>query len=231
MEAIQSPAATLGAWVTPISQKPGPWIFICLGIALTFLATQLSSPRPPSRQLPYVNAPSIFDVFAVVPRQRFVFHARDIFARARARYPGQLYRLMTDTGETIVIPSNQVHDVRKEPGLSFLEAFANSFHPHLPGFEALREIARPDELFLVVIKKHITKLLRAWIRFQSVPSAATSGPFPHVAVLLIVGPGSQTRSRSLWLSKQHMPSITSLVTRRRVSDGSNACTLPSSLVP
>ena len=120
-------------------------MFMCLGIALTFLFT----PFCYTRRL------------------------------------GQPCRLMADTGETVVIPVNSVHPIRKA--------------------------RRPDELFLVVIKKHMAKLSSKLYKCKSallpqnrnVPTCcgiAIHGP----------GPGPGTKARGLELSKPHLPSILSL---------------------
>lgn len=209
MEAMHSPVATPSAWATSLFPKTDTWMLLSLGVTLAFLLATFYRTRRPSRKLPYVNSPSFLDFFAAVPRKRFIFNARSIFASARAQYPGQPYRLMTDTGENIVIPANLVHSIRNEPGLSFVEAFADNFHPHLPGFESMREIARPSELFIIVIKKHITKLLSQWFRRRSPLQLQDRGTSTRCSIADKHWPGSQTRLRSLSLSKRHMPFLAS----------------------
>lgn len=159
METMNSTEPTPRQWNALLFRRTDVSISIFLCIVLALLLPTLLAVRKPSRKLPFVNAPSLLDFFARGPKERFLFNARKMLENARTQLPGQPYRFMTDTGITVVIPSDYLHAIRNEPGLSFQEAFSNNFHPQLPGFEGFREGARPDQLFQIVIKKHITKLL------------------------------------------------------------------------
>ncbi|KZL84776.1 ent-kaurene oxidase [Colletotrichum incanum] len=160
METINSPKHILSTLVeSSLFGKIDVWTSLCLGIILISFFTMLPHMRRPSRKLPHINPRPMFDFFSRRQKLDFLSNARKLLDNGRRKFPGQPYRLMTDVGETVVVPSEFVHDIRNEPGLSFLKAFANNFHPHLPGFEGFAAGNRPDELFQLVIKKHITKLL------------------------------------------------------------------------
>ncbi|KAK2001900.1 ent-kaurene oxidase [Colletotrichum falcatum] len=136
------------------------WTALCLGVILISVATTVwPQMRRPSRKLPYINPPSAFDFFSRKQKLDFIFNARRLLAEGRRQFPDQPYRLMTDVGEVVILPADFANATRNEPGLSFGEAFAANFHPHLPGFEGFTVGNMPDELFLRVIKKRITKLL------------------------------------------------------------------------
>ncbi|GKT50856.1 cytochrome P450 monooygenase 2 [Colletotrichum spaethianum] len=161
MGAIETPKHMLSTWLeSSFFNTMDVWTSLCLGIILISILTTLPHMRKPSRKLPHINPRSTFDIFGRSQKLDFLFNARKILEKGRKKFPSQPYRLMTDVGETVVVPPEFVHDIRNEPGLSFLEAFANNFHPHLPGFEGFASGSRPDELLQTVIKKRITKLLK-----------------------------------------------------------------------
>ncbi|WYZ44784.1 hypothetical protein EsH8_VIII_000100 [Colletotrichum jinshuiense] len=135
------------------------WTSLCLGIILIGVFTLVPHMRKPSRKLPHINPREHFDFFNQKRKKNFLFSARQLMDNGRKRFPGQPYRLMTDVGETIVIPPEFVHNIRNEPGLSFMESFSENFHPQLPGFDGFAAANMPGEMFFLVIKKHITKLL------------------------------------------------------------------------
>ncbi|KAF6810887.1 cytochrome p450 monooxygenase [Colletotrichum plurivorum] len=160
MDDIITPKHILTSWVdSSLLRNLDIWKSLCLGIILLAVFAIVPQMRKPSRKLPYVNPREALDLFDQKRKQGFLFNARRLMEAGRRQFPGQTYRMMTDVGDTIVIPPQFVNDIRNEPGLSFLQAFSENFHPHLPGFEAFAAGNRPDELFQLVIKKRITKLL------------------------------------------------------------------------
>ncbi|UQC90079.1 ent-kaurene oxidase [Colletotrichum lupini] len=180
MEAITPPKHLFSSWADDSSliRKMDLWTSLCLGIILISVFTMIPHIRKPSRKLPSVNPGRLFDFFNQKRKKGFLMNARRIMEDARTQFPGQPYRLMTDVGETVVIPPDLVHDIRNEPGLSFSKAFADNFHPQLNGFEGFAVGNRPDGLFQLVIKKRITKLLS---RFSlSITKLPSSYPTPHI---------------------------------------------------
>ncbi|KAK1967014.1 cytochrome P450 [Colletotrichum sublineola] len=160
MEAVNLTKDVPGTWdESPLFGRMDFWTTLCVGLLLGIVTTVLPQLRRPSRKLPHINPRSPFDFFSRRQKLDFLINARKILEDGRKRFPGQPYRLMTEVGETVVLPAEFVHDIRNEPGLSFTEAFANNFHPQLPGFEGFAVSTRSDELFQRVIMKRITKLL------------------------------------------------------------------------
>ncbi|KAJ3952037.1 hypothetical protein N0V92_011540 [Colletotrichum tropicale] len=135
------------------------WTSLCLGIILLGVFAVVPHMRKPSRKLPWINPPESLDLFNSERKKGFLLNARGLMETGRKKFPGQPYRFMTDVGETVVIPPEFIHDIRNDPGLSFMDAFADNFHPQLSGFDGFAVGTRPDQLFQVVIKKSITKLL------------------------------------------------------------------------
>ncbi|KAF4996667.1 hypothetical protein FDECE_12345 [Fusarium decemcellulare] len=109
--------------------------------------------------LPYINRPAKWDFFGQKTKQHFVFNARKLMANARQVFKGKPYRMFTDLGALIVIPSEHIDDIRNEPALSFLQFFVDNFHPNIPGFEGFAFDGRKDELLQRTINKKLTKLL------------------------------------------------------------------------
>ncbi|KAL0944766.1 cytochrome p450 monooxygenase [Colletotrichum truncatum] len=160
MEIIETPKHLLSSWSNSfLFRRMDVWTSLCLGVVLISIFSLIPSLRKPSRKLPYINPRESLDLFNQQGKNSFLFNARKLMESGRQQFPGQPYRIMTDVGETVVIPSDFVNDIRNEPGLSFMQAFADNFHPHLPGFEAFAVGNRPDGLFQKVIMKYITKLL------------------------------------------------------------------------
>ncbi|GJC78837.1 cytochrome P450 monooxygenase eqxH [Colletotrichum liriopes] len=95
------------------------WTSLCLGIILFSFFKMLPHMRKPSRKLPHINPRPTFDFFSRSQKLDFLFNARKILENGRKTFPGQPYRLMTDVGETVVVPSEFVHDIRNDPGSAF----------------------------------------------------------------------------------------------------------------
>ncbi|KAF9881451.1 cytochrome p450 monooxygenase [Colletotrichum karsti] len=160
MDVIQTPKHLLSSWSeSSYFTNLNIWSSLALGIVILSLFTTIPHLRKPSRKLPCINPRQSLDLFNQKRKTLFLFNARKLMEDGRKQFAGQPYRLMTDVGETVVIPPEFVNDIRNDPNLSFMQAFAENFHPHLNGFEAFAVGNRPDELFQLVIKKRITKLL------------------------------------------------------------------------
>ncbi|TDZ99622.1 Cytochrome P450 monooxygenase eqxH [Colletotrichum sidae] len=159
MEAIDTPEHLLSSWSdSPLIRNVNVFTTVCIGVVLLLALTALPHMRESSK-LPYINPRRSLDVFRKNQKLDFLLNARKLMETARERFPGQPYRLMTDVGETVVLPPAFINEIRNQPDLSFVKAFAENFHPQLPGFEGFAAGSREDGLFQLVIKKRITKLL------------------------------------------------------------------------
>ncbi|KAK1673996.1 cytochrome P450 monooxygenase [Colletotrichum godetiae] len=86
-------------------------------------------------------------------------NARSLMKNAREAFKGKPYRMFTDVGDLIVIPSQHADEIRNERSLDFLKVFVENFHPNIPGFEGFTFDGREDHLLHRTINKKITKLL------------------------------------------------------------------------
>ncbi|KAF4852517.1 Cytochrome P450 monooxygenase eqxH [Colletotrichum siamense] len=109
--------------------------------------------------IPYINPPPVLDLFGQKTKKHFTSNAGKLMKSGRKLFRGKPYRMFTDLGELVVLPSKYIDDFRNEPGLSFMTAFIDNFHPSLPGFEGFAFDGRPDELLHRTINKRLTKLL------------------------------------------------------------------------
>lgn len=112
--------------------------------------------------LPYINRPANFDFFALKSKRHFVSNTRSLMANARQAFKGKPYRMFTDLGALIVLPSEHIDGIRNEPALSFLQFFVDNFHPNITGFEGFAFDGRKDELLQRTINKKLNRLLSLW---------------------------------------------------------------------
>lgn len=137
--------------------------FVATGILTFFLIGlwwQSTSQKESSSQIPYLNSTGEASLSRdPIISSEFVTKARQLLLRGRKLFSGKPYQIQTTNGDTIILPSSLAHDIRNEKSLSFREAFAENFYPHLQGFDGFAAGYREDELLQRVVKKWITKLL------------------------------------------------------------------------
>ena len=97
--------------------------------------------------------------------------------KARSLWPDQPYWINTDFGGTIMLPPALADEIRNQSMLSFSKALYRDFHGGIPGFEPATLSGKNFELLLVVVRKHLTKLLGVSLcpRAKGVPRAADGG--------------------------------------------------------
>lgn len=137
--------------------EPQEWGFTLFA----FLAVALAYSWLPDRHagVPHLNRPPKMDLFGQKTKKHFVSNARSLMAEGRRLFKGRPYRMFTDLGDLIVIPTQLIDDVRNEPSLSFMKFFVDNFHPNIPGFDGFKFDGREDELLHRTINKKLTKLL------------------------------------------------------------------------
>lgn len=153
----------LGSWAesTPMAQLDAqqlPYLDLALVVVLASCARAQGSKED---RIPCLNPSRRPLIFGKDPAasKSFTANARGILAEGRKRFPGQPFRITSDSGETTILPPSLIHDIRNEPGLSFIKAISETFHTHLPGFEPFATGNRADSLIQVVVRKQLTKLL------------------------------------------------------------------------
>ncbi|KAI5923216.1 cytochrome P450 [Camillea tinctor] len=109
------------------------------------------------KKLPLVNPAGFFSKNKV--KQEYRRSARDILEKAKKLYPDQPYRMITDFGEVVILPSKFMDEIRNEPKLSFVGGIAQDGTIHIPGFEPFRELSDPSALVQTMTKKQLTHFL------------------------------------------------------------------------
>ncbi|CAN9359979.1 unnamed protein product [Alternaria alternata] len=90
-------------------------------------------------------------------------------SEARRRYGKQLYRLITDTGECLILPPEYAATIRNSMDLSFAEAVVRlikyqMFSGHVHGFEMFAVLLHEKRLVQTVVMKQLTKYLSKQIK-------------------------------------------------------------------
>ncbi|CAI6093148.1 unnamed protein product [Clonostachys chloroleuca] len=109
--------------------------------------------------IPLINQAKGLDIANWGWRWRFAFYAEELLQKGMALYKDRPFKLMTDSGEIIVLPSKLVSTIGSEDRLLLRESVAEDFHAHLPGFEVFAAAARYDQLGQSVVRKRLTRSL------------------------------------------------------------------------
>ncbi|KAJ3536491.1 hypothetical protein NM208_g6688 [Fusarium decemcellulare] len=147
-------------WTVPWLEATEPHTLGFTFLALLAAAVVYMSLPERHGNLPYLNRPQKVDFFGHRARRNFATNARSLMADGRRLFRGAPYRLFTDLGALIVVPSQFVDGVRNEPNLSFMEFFIDNFHPDIPGFDGFKFDGRKDQLLHRTINKKLTKHLK-----------------------------------------------------------------------
>ncbi|CAH0014500.1 unnamed protein product [Clonostachys rhizophaga] len=110
-------------------------------------------------KIPLLNPPKGFDLTNWDARKNFGWRSGELMQEGLTKYKGQMFKVMTESGEITIFPSALANDIRNEPNLSFMKAIAEDFHSHLPGFEAFGGGTRSDDLMQIMVRKQLTKYL------------------------------------------------------------------------
>ncbi|VUC29100.1 unnamed protein product [Clonostachys rosea] len=110
-------------------------------------------------KIPLLNPAKGFDLTNWDARKNFGRRSGELMQEGLAKYKGQTFKVMTESGEITMIPSTLANDIRNESNLSFMKAVSEDFHAHLPGFEAFAAGNRSDDLIQIMVRKQLTKFL------------------------------------------------------------------------
>ncbi|KAI1074411.1 cytochrome P450 [Whalleya microplaca] len=150
---LSSASIAWDQWV-PTSNTQFP-AYILIGLMVIIIAYFRQSSRSNLTGVPFINPPHFFSNSEA--KKAFMASAEDLMAQAREKYPNQPYRMITDTGECIVLPPRFIDALRSEPGLSFADAMEEDFHSGLSGFKPFGCFAN-DQVMQAVVRKHVAKL-------------------------------------------------------------------------
>ncbi|KAH7118694.1 cytochrome P450 [Dactylonectria estremocensis] len=133
------------------------------------MTVYLSFPsRSNLKHLPFLNTGKNFSLLNVEAKRTFVFHSKELFAKARKLFPKKPYRMITDLGEIVFLPIQLADEIRNDPRLSFGSAFAQDFHGSLPGFQGAAVHSYNDQILQTIVRKQLTKSIAQVIEPMSV---------------------------------------------------------------
>ncbi|RLL97466.1 hypothetical protein CFD26_105355 [Aspergillus turcosus] len=140
------------------------WIGLLVG-AFFFLVL---SPFLSRRDSLLINAPRLFELSYSKARRRFLTQSEQLikegFEKASARtitvQAKNGFRIVTDTGVTLILPVQYLKDVRDADHLSFTDFTEDIFHSHIRGFEAFR----PNSMLHEAIHLHLNRSLGNLVR-------------------------------------------------------------------
>lgn len=139
---------------------------LALIVAVAFVSRALAGG---ASKYPLINPSTGWEFFGTGRSQDFQANASRMMQIAKDKFPGQTFRIMTDNGERLILPSKWAHHIRNEPNLSFMKATSSRFHAHIPGFEPFAVGNRGDALMQVIARKQLTKLLSMCFLPHSTP--------------------------------------------------------------
>ncbi|KAI1497974.1 cytochrome P450 [Biscogniauxia marginata] len=100
-----------------------------------------------------------FSYFDIKAKRAFIHFSNELLAEARKLYPNQIFRIMTDLGDVVMLPPQFADEIQNESKLSFSKAFGIDFHAGIPGFEISTLVDLDIGLQQDLVKKRLTKSL------------------------------------------------------------------------
>jgi len=99
------------------------------GLAFAIAAYALLG-NGPSKNLPLLNPPAPTDFQGRKTVMDFMARSIEILKEGKAKYPHQPYLLLTELGETVVVPEELIEEIKSHPALEF-SGPAEVVGPHL----------------------------------------------------------------------------------------------------
>nr|WEP24415.1 cytochrome P450 [Curvularia sp.] len=113
-----------------------------------------------SKSFPHANQPgSLRPIFT--KQSEAVQHGIEIFKKAKKQFGDNPFRMITNNGEALILPSRFVNVIRNEENLSFADAIARDFSAHLPGLTTFGILTHKSQVLQNVARKPLTKLLNS----------------------------------------------------------------------
>ncbi|KAF9875426.1 cytochrome P450 [Colletotrichum karsti] len=155
MEATDTARSPLGdaIFALDVSAKPLSYFLTTILVIVFVYSMQGSKLNTPS-----VNSKGTFELTNSRPKKRYLTSAREMMSSWFKVNPNKPVRMVSDMGETIVLPPSMANEIRNDSRFSFTKFSAEFFQTTTPGFDAFHEGTR-DSITLIVINKDLTKSL------------------------------------------------------------------------
>ncbi|KAL0932251.1 cytochrome p450 monooxygenase [Colletotrichum truncatum] len=155
MDTTGSARTLLGDARFNLDASAKPLSYFLTTILVVFFVYSLQGPK---FNTPSINSKGTFELTNRRPKQRYLTNAREMMYSWFKANPNKPVRLISDMGETIVLPPSMANEIRNDSRLSFTQFSVEFFQTKYPGFEAFHEGTR-DSITLIVINKDLTKSL------------------------------------------------------------------------
>ncbi|KAI1490402.1 cytochrome P450 [Biscogniauxia mediterranea] len=139
-----------------IPTKSTPYFILTLMVMIVAYAWP-SSTSSSVKKLPLVNPGGFFSMKQA--KQQYRQSSKSILKNARKQYGNQPFRMITDLGEVVILPSEFIDEIRNEPKLSFSGGLEQERTSQFPEFEAFAVLHNDSQLLQTVLKKQLTKFL------------------------------------------------------------------------
>ncbi|KAF2223851.1 P450 monooxygenase [Elsinoe ampelina] len=149
------PAHTL----MPVSAVDAYLLTVLSAAAIYVACSLVRSSLDSLKHIPIVNNKKWYSLSGRKAKARFLAESSFLLEEARKRYPQQPFRILSNWGVLLVLPSCFADEIRNDRRLSFSKAALQDSHGHIPGLETVKLVARDDQLIQTVARKHLTKHL------------------------------------------------------------------------
>ncbi|KAJ5605308.1 hypothetical protein N7510_010462 [Penicillium lagena] len=130
-------------------------ILICLGLSLALITVY----RQHRGIFPTINDRKAFEFSDERAKRNFVINGRRLLREGLAKYGGKPFRILTDSGYTVILSPAFAQETRNLSDVSHVKAIAKMVNAQYPGMEAFREFAFRDDLIQDVVRLKLTQML------------------------------------------------------------------------
>ncbi|KAJ3940419.1 uncharacterized protein N0V96_009417 [Colletotrichum fioriniae] len=158
--ASSSPVASAFSWLGK-DNSPNSTIQPYGYIATAFLVVVFSILLTVSKHddLPLLQPPPKWFRPTFLAQIEFFKIGKELIAKGRATLSGKPYKVLTESGEILVLPTRFANVIRNEEGLSFGAIIMRDLHGKIPGFQPFGFVDDDKKILQVVARKQLTKSL------------------------------------------------------------------------
>ncbi|KAF4780766.1 ent-kaurene oxidase [Colletotrichum scovillei] len=158
--ASSSPIASAFSWLGK-ENSPSPTIQPYGYIATALLVVVFSILLKVSKHddLPLLQPPPKWFRPTFLAQIEFFKIGKELISKGRATLPGKPYKILSDSGEVLVLPTRFANVIRNEEDLSFGAVVMRDLHGKIPGFQPFGFVDDDKKILQVVARKQLTKSL------------------------------------------------------------------------
>ncbi|KAK2048036.1 cytochrome P450 [Colletotrichum somersetense] len=132
------------------AEKPIPYLVTTFLFAVLVYAVGDRGPK-----LPEINPLRPFEFTNRRRNGEFVLKSKDLMLNGKAAFGDNPFRMQTEWGEVVVLPSAFIQELRSDARLNFAEPAVDDAHGYIPGFDPFNG----NPAISTIIMKYLTKAL------------------------------------------------------------------------